>query len=342
MRSVLVSLALLGLACQPAGVPPPVVTTQVPAAALEPRAGPPVPAPVGVELGLDLGSLVFVPSVGNGLLQLDHPGPSLALVIDLDLDDPNRADVAERLAAGDGFTRLSDRDAGRLGLTRPTTVWMFGPEGPCAATLGSAYAIGDAEGSPVLELGFELEPCAERFAPLAHVDASPPALRWQPAGCEDPVELDARDGDGPRAWPRFAELGAFAWALGADHPSAPAQVWLRRCAAGPVVESSWSWIWPDADCWDAEQRGRALTLDGSGGGEVGWSALPDPGVELIGALLADDGPALVLAHAPPELLIGAWAGGELTWTPTVLGSFHDEVVAYADSTWSVLDCDDEP
>lgn len=297
--------------------------------------------PVATPL-LDPDQLVYLPAPGNGLFQLRHEQPSLALRIEVEPSRAAHRELAEQLADGEGLRPISDAQAEQLGLVRPEHVWMFGRSGPCEAALGSAYAIGDAEGSLVLELGYVVEPCTDEFAPLAQLGATPAPLIWRGASCSQAEPITT-----PETWQHperaaYEQLGVFDWQPTDEHPNQPEQRWVRSCGIESVVaELGWSWVWPDSACWEAEHVSRDIGLWRDGTLEL----LPrlEEGVapELVGALLADGAVVAILASGWPDLHVGMHTDQGFVWAAKVVGNFHDEVVAASDP-WSVLDCDDEP
>jgi hypothetical protein len=328
------SLLILALACAACRVAPSPVPEVPPA---RPDAGAVTPDPVILQLD----SLVYLPAPGNGVFQLFHEQPSLALVIEVEPADPAREAVALQLVEDNGRTVLSDEQAAQLGLERPSRVWMFGEDGPCQPTLGSAYAIAEREVSLVLELGYLVEPCAATFAPVAQLGPNPAALRWRDVECSPAVQIDPATWEHPQR-AAYQQLGLFDWQPGEEQQHAPEQWWVRSCAVEPmIVELAWSWVWPEKPCWDGEQNSREIgwLRDGT----VEWLPWLDRGLaaELLGVLMANEEPVAVFASGWPELHIGTQSGDGFVWTALSVGDFHDEVVA-AHDPWSVLDCDDDP
>jgi hypothetical protein len=338
------SVVLLALACAACRVAQPITPpdTSRADAQVEPVPVEDEPAQIEAQPALDPESLVYLPAPGNGLFQLDHQQPSLALIIDVEPDDKARAQLATQLADGDGHTILSAEQEKSLGLERPQSVWMFGSSGPCEAKLGSPYAIADAEGLLVLELGYVVEPCTDEFAPVAHLGSQPAPLSWRRVDCSDAEQIAAPDSWAHPQRAAYEQLGMLDWEPSEDYPTEPEQWWIRSCAVEPaIVELAWSWVWPDKPCWQGEYVSRDIAWWRDGALEL----LPrlDEGVapELIGALVNGEEPIAIFASGWPELYIGVRTGDEFGWTAMTVGEFHDEVVAASDD-WSVLDCDDDP
>lgn len=326
---------ILAVVCSACRVEPPTVQSAEPAEVNEPDEPEPPPP-------FDPRALVYLPAPGNGVFQLGHEQPSLALIIELEFGDDAREALALQLVDDGGFATLDDQRAEQLGLERPPRVWMFGSSGPCEAKLGSAYAIAEHDGPLVLELGFVVEPCAEHFAPVAYLGATPPALSWRDVECSRAAPIEDVESWTHPERSAYEQLGLFDWKPDDDHASAPEQHWIRSCKIDPVVtELAWSWVWPSEPCWNAERVSRDIGVGRAGT----FEPLPrlDEGVapELIGALMAEDQPAAILGAGWPELHIGTQIGGGFVWTPMIVGGFHDEVVAASDD-WSVLDCDSDP
>jgi hypothetical protein len=299
---------------------------------------PPLPDVQPAPVVLELDTLVYLPSPGNGVFQFHHEQPSLALVIDV-APQGEREALAQELVEGAHHMTLSVEQAEQLGLVRPQKVWMFGNDGPCEAKLGSAYALGDYEVSLSLELGYLVEPCAEPFAPVAQLAPSPAALRWRDVECSSAAQIDPATWADPERG-KYEQLGLFDWA---DQPSKPEQWWVRSCAVDRVVvELAWSWVWPEQACWEGELNSRDIGWLRSGALE--WLPRLDDGStpELLGALVAEGtGPVAVFASGWPDLHIGTQSGDDFIWTAMIVGDFHDEVVAAHDA-WTVLDCDEDP
>ena len=273
------------------------------------------------------------PSVGS-------EQPRLILYFDHEREIKFPDELGEAFMEEGELRRLDAATAAKLKLTPPGQVWLFGESGPCKAKLGSAYAYPYTDGMPAIEVGYLLEPCADKFAPLAYVGAEAPKAQWESAGLDVSEEL----GKDWKKWAHpkreaFAALGAFDWTPDEDEKRRP-RLHLRSLEAGAAGEVAYAWHWPGDACEESESIGRAVGL-WSGGK---FSALPDLSEysgagELMGALMLGELTLVIVVKDRFQLYFSRWRGpgdGDYgAWVERRTGEYHDEEVAYAG--WSVLE-----
>jgi hypothetical protein len=158
---------------------------------------------------LDVARLAFVSIPGGKFpsFEDDETGPTLVMEVREPEEEGPVQGIAARLAENDETIVLAPPMVEALGLPAVEEVWLFGPEGPCRADLGSPYATGYQQEFLALEVGYRLSPCADEFAPVAHVGPQPPPLRWVEAKVEDSEEITE-----PQNWEHVMQPILDAWA----------------------------------------------------------------------------------------------------------------------------------
>lgn len=225
-----------------------------------------------------------------------------------------------------------------MGMPAIDEVWLFGPDGPCRATKQRVFASYYEDVVPTLELGWELDPCANDVAPVAHIGPNPPPLAW--------VSADVR-GDGPITrgkWedPLAAELeeqGLWDYEAEVEGERVPKPNFHTRIAeAGPVVELSFAQHWPGDACEEYEHTSTVLYA------RVGDDLVPLPEsedfsawAELEGVLLEDGELVAAIGTNSFQLYVGTGPleEGRYRWTEVITGHYHEEDTAYW--AWSVLE-----
>jgi hypothetical protein len=213
---------------------------------------------------------------------------------------------------------------------------MFGPKGPCKAKLGEPYAYSYALGSPAFELGYELKACTKDFAPLVHLGADPPQARWQPVDGAKTITIT-----NPSSWKHeqraaLEAMGIFDWAPDEDETREPTYYARLRRAGPAVLELGYVHYWPGGECEEYEEVELRLGLERAGK----FVELPPPdeyvsNAELVGALLADDGPLALVARESHQMYVADLQGKKPRWRTIITGAYHDEDTAF--TGWSMLE-----
>ena len=205
---------------------------------------------------------------------------------------------------------VDGEDLEELGLEPPAaSIWMFGPLGPCSATVGEPSLGRPSADVRVFEVSYALEGCGleGRWAPFASTAvAMPKGVTWQDATTsEDTPFDDAQAWDHPLAafadWP---EQGSsfVAHARWVDAQPRPAQALVSAVSEGCGSQqhrstSGW-WGEEDFEAWD-----------------LPWLQTDDPPL-LVGAvawggetaaLVFDDGLDGVVAVVPGDEAEGQWS-----------------------------------
>lgn len=328
MRRAMVLLPLCLLACHASHPRPPLP---------EPLA--PEPVPPETRAPATLGPLAYVASTDGPFPSMsDKAGPRVVLQVEQEFDHAGREALANQLLdTPGGFARLDDATVAQVELAAAPSVWLFGEAGPCAAKLGSAYALAYNEGPLVLELGYLLEPCTEPFAPVAVLDQPPPAAHWIEATTTTSEKVvgdwstwkhDKREA--------FEAIGAFAWTP-SDGEHQP-ELHVRVREAGPTsVELGYAWRWPGPACEESEQVQIEIGL----WADEHFTPLPpldeyERAGELVGVLALDEQPIVLVGIAKFQMYTAVRTdAGFDAWTYQSTGGYHDEETAYAG--WSVLE-----
>lgn len=332
---------------QPTQVATKPITPAIPTTPVVPDPEPEPPAVAPPTTALRVDTLAYVASTNGPFPSMsDEASPRLVLHVELEFDHAQRDQLASELIDAGGFARLDADAAASVGLTPPREVWLFGAAEPCAAKLGSAYALAYDEGPRALELGYLLEPCTEDFAPIAQLDAPPPPASWTPVATTATHKLSSTSDQTTWKHDKRAALeaiGALAWAPNEDESRRP-DVHVRVREAGSIIELGFRWHWPAPDCTESEHGGSAI----GSWTHAGFEPLPrlDPDDELldgelVGVLALAGQPLVIVSKADFQMYVAVHSGtGFAAWAPKLTGAYHDEVTATAG--WSVLEHDCGP
>jgi hypothetical protein len=333
MRRSMVLLALCLVACHASHPRPPL-----------PDPLPPETLPLETLPPETLGALAYVASPGGPFPSMsDNPGPRLVLQVEIDFDHAGREALASKLLdTPGGFSRLDDATVAQVELVAPQSVWLFGDAGPCAAKLGSAYALAYNEGPRVLELGYLLEPCTEAFAPVAALDQPPPEAHWIEA---ETTTSEKIVGDWS-TWKHdkraaFEAIGALDWTPSEGDEQQP-ELHVRVREAGLTsVELGYAWHWPGPVCEESEQ----VEIEVGLWADERFTPLPpiDEGErfgevdgELVGVLALAGQPIVLVGVGKLQMYLAVRTdAGFGAWTFEPTGGYHDEVTAFAG--WSELE-----
>ncbi|MEZ4384868.1 MAG: hypothetical protein R3A79_26290 [Nannocystaceae bacterium] len=281
--------------------------------------------------------------------------PRLALRVTLGVDDSLRA-TFEEFNVGAGFTfndhvqDLSDERAAALGLTRPESVWLFGEDGPCRASIGAPYILAYKYGPEVIELGYRIDLCGAAkpsaaasqlpFAPLALVAADAPQAKWVAVGRGTSTKVE-----GPwSAWthPRratFEALGALAWTPDGGESRTPTLHVRERSAGAWAAELGYAWHWPGRECHEREETTLRV---GTWAGER-FEPLPAfDGAKahgaLVGVLATDAAPLVVIGRLDHQMYLAPWDGARFgKWEERRVFGYPVDDEDRRDVLWSVLE-----
>lgn len=268
----------------------------------------------------------------------DGPFPNAAplrttrVVVSIESPEGEAAEDAERLLSDSRGVERHD-EPGAIGLATTPRVWMFGKAGPCEAKVGKAYVAAYDDPYLTLERGFEIESCAEDFAPLAYLGDAAPPLSWRV-----PTTVYYDTVADPTEWEHATKPVLMANGLAEWEPDAPpAEISVRVHEAGKVWEIGYAHLWPHEEACE-EEEGVDLRIglwDGKRFDELSPVSRFAGNSELIGVLELDGDAAAVIADERYQLQLGLLDGPTIAWSEVRTGDYHDEDVAYWG--WSVLE-----
>ncbi len=326
-RPPLALFALLA-ACRPAGATSSIAPAEPPAANAEPAqdAASPAPAPLPTR-ALVPAELGYV-----RVRSLDERGDIPQLVFVQEMEDELDSDT------GPSFEEHPTADDARArGLPEVSEVWLFGPDGPCRARQVRIFADHYEDVVPTLELGWELEACADEFAPVAHLGPSPPALRWIDAEVRHAGPLERASWKDPLA-DALEDQGLWEATPDDTGPQVDPSFFTRVAEAGPVVELSYAQHWPGDACEEYEHTSTVIyAREGEALIELPTSDEIYGSPELVGALVDEDGLVATVATHAFQIWIGTGPlePDRYRWTEIHTGNYHEEDTAYW--AWSVLE-----
>lgn len=272
---------------------------------------------IAAKKALAEGEVVFVDD-GASVLATAVRKPTLAVVVDfVDEVKPIRYNKLHRLAYSGHAPRLGEampvdpEDLAELGFQAPFEgVWVFGPGGPCRATVGEPYVGRASTQQRTLEISYALTGCeAEAFAPVGSTALSvPPNLAWVP------VDATADDRFAPsQGWDH--PLAMFA---GGPSAESPAHTFIAHARVVPGLQPTpaqalVTGLWGEPETCSAEVHALTTGLWDDAGFEtfdVDWLVPEDPPL-LVGALaqrgepqalVFDDGLDALFAVMPAETI----------------------------------------